>query len=1333
MKSLQENEDFSALIADRESYVNANNRKYNNFQIFEFLAGLYDDPSHFVYEILQNAEDEGAHNVAFELYEDKLVINHNGKDFDFKDVAAITGIAISTKSRDDLNLIGKFGIGFKSVFAITNSPIIYSGKFHFEIQEYVLPRIIPPPPTAIFKTQIILPFNHIKNTPDKVFELISKKLQSLGYPILLFLRNINQIKWRISNGIEGLLTKESKQISEQVRRISFVQEKKTEEWLIFDKNVSSLQTVPTKQKSVKIEIAYQLGKDEYGIETIVPSDFTKLYVFFPTDKATNLNFYIQGPFRTTPARDNIPLENPLNQMLIKEIGTLVAESIQKVKDLGLLNVKFLQTLPIEKKLFAQGDKPFIFIYEKVREEFFKNIEILPTLEGKFTSSSQALIARSNDLRELLTPQQLKFLFNRSHWLIKSITKDQTQVLHDYLINELMIPEITPEKFGGAFSEEFVKLQDDEWIKNLYQFLVGQPSLWERSRFGSKTPILINKPFIRLNDQSHTRPFNDEGIPLAFLPSNSETDYFFKIIKKAIVDDERCKEFFDRLKLKKPDKAAALLQHVVPSYNEGSNEIISEAINLKHLDWIKKTVEDSSYTEKQKEEILNKLRKTSFLYAYNPVSSKKMYKTPLEIYISQIYTGEEDLEIYFEGNENIWFLDGRYANYFPLHFLKQLGCRSEIEVSAKKPEKNGFVILRDSQRNHLRGIKGFDPNCEIEGLETALKKISLKKAKIIWNLIKQNHHQIYGSIEHSTRKEYSDLNTTSQFSKMGNQLIKSAWVPDKDNIFLCPEEMEISNIHIDLDTESEEIRSVFQILRFKNAATQTILDQLPPQIKILYSKFQNINEEEMNQLLQIWESRKARISKQKNNSEKAEVTEPKVDDDTSFEEPEIQDNQVENQVRDLFLQKKFNAIINLLQERPNNTKVLRDFLKYSKISKFPQIDFNQELNPSEPLVTRTIRYTWGGQPYDLQVKNVNGLPLHLNVDNVYFANIVLKLEALLGRKIKSIIPDFAYIIDRIITDGLKKDRIILSLMDDLLKNGQTEPLILTNDNKVLDGNKRLSAAKLSKMMLEEGTIEAEFDITSMTAIILPSNLSKNEFCEIRNDIHCKTEIISHIYRDSTEVLIEIERFRKEGHTNEEIAEKFRLMPSQVQARYEVINIFHDFLKEYSIPEQIAVIQKYSLNDYFLRLQRELEYVKKLDISPKEQIEISDMFRKTAFIWFHNLIESELIMKELIPRVQDVRMLRQSLESPKIREIVNKFLEKEYTGIQYHIFFCTLLEKYSRNNAESRYTEEIQKNLETLFENLKAKKFAMLNKTSLKNFLQNCKRLLELLEDRLKEDV
>ena len=184
---------FQALVEKRKRFIES--VKENNFEVDLLLAGLYSDPSHFIFEILQNAEDVGAKKVSFELFEDRLDIYHNGEDFDFPNIDGITGIGRTTK-RDDLNKIGKFGYGFKSVFAVTQTPLIYSGAYSIKIEDFVFPSMISPDP-SVKRTKITLPFNHPERSKEHVFSLIHNRLEHLGSTALLFLDSIQEIKWKV--------------------------------------------------------------------------------------------------------------------------------------------------------------------------------------------------------------------------------------------------------------------------------------------------------------------------------------------------------------------------------------------------------------------------------------------------------------------------------------------------------------------------------------------------------------------------------------------------------------------------------------------------------------------------------------------------------------------------------------------------------------------------------------------------------------------------------------------------------------------------------------------------------------------------------------------------------------------------------------------------------------------------------------------------------------------------------------------------------------------------------------------------------------------------------
>jgi len=116
---------------------------------------LYSDRSHFVYELLQNAEDALERhfrqnpdntfpcNVQFRLFQNRLEFRHFGEPFNEDDVRGISDVLKGTK-KEDFAQIGKFGIGFKSVYAFTASPQIHSGEESFVVKRYIRPEAIKP-------------------------------------------------------------------------------------------------------------------------------------------------------------------------------------------------------------------------------------------------------------------------------------------------------------------------------------------------------------------------------------------------------------------------------------------------------------------------------------------------------------------------------------------------------------------------------------------------------------------------------------------------------------------------------------------------------------------------------------------------------------------------------------------------------------------------------------------------------------------------------------------------------------------------------------------------------------------------------------------------------------------------------------------------------------------------------------------------------------------------------------------------------------------------------------------------------------------------------------
>src|SRR6266487_4656612 len=100
---------FEELSLMRKKFVESARENKFDKGIRHSTVEKYPDPVHFVYELLQNAEDQGATEAQFQLFVDHLVFNHNGNPFTRADVKNITGIGNSDKPQE-ANKIGRFGI-----------------------------------------------------------------------------------------------------------------------------------------------------------------------------------------------------------------------------------------------------------------------------------------------------------------------------------------------------------------------------------------------------------------------------------------------------------------------------------------------------------------------------------------------------------------------------------------------------------------------------------------------------------------------------------------------------------------------------------------------------------------------------------------------------------------------------------------------------------------------------------------------------------------------------------------------------------------------------------------------------------------------------------------------------------------------------------------------------------------------------------------------------------------------------------------------------------------------------------------------------------------------
>ena len=746
------------------------------------LAHLYSDRTHFIFELLQNAEDARASQVHFSLYPDRLEVTHNGRPFTEADVRGICGLVEGTKA-EDLTTIGRFGIGFKAVYAYTMGPEIHSGREHFRIDHYVRPVEVPVRPLDDGLTLFVFTLDRGQVVPTEAVRAIGMRLRSLRSRTLLFLRHIQSISWTTEDGVQATCRRESS-VEGVGRRVVLTGQHRSrpagEEWLVFDRSVAYTDTTLT------VEIAFRLqGDSESGVCRVVGVRESPLVVFFPTEKETYLQFLIQGPYRTTPARDNVPVNDPLNRELIKGTALLLAETLPRLRDMGLLSLNTLEILPLRSSDFP-ADGMFRPLFERVCDTFRREA-LLPTPDHRFVAARHARLVRGGGLIQLLSDGQLRALFETRSplaWLTDEITETRTPALRSYLLLELEVEEVTPEVVARRLSATFLQKQSDAWIAHFYAFLAGQEALWRGGSDDRTEGLLREKPFIRLQNRTHVKPFRADGLPNAYLPTAAASG--FPTVRHEIASDKKARAFLQKLGLTEPDVVTEVIDVVLPKYcapNVGAIKPAEHAADLRKIFQAFKT--DSA----QGREVLSaRLRETPFLRGVNAATGTRTFRRPGEIYLHT-----PDLDCYFAGNPGAWFLDDTLQRYHSQ--LRALGVSEAVRQqspSTNAQSQGGRVRPRQA----APGLLGFDPDCMLDGLDHAVAHPSAERARYLWNILLPVHiAQIRGAVDGRFMRGRSSPNRHAVLSQMGRALVDAPWLPAPDGSFARPGQLSLDTLPV----------------------------------------------------------------------------------------------------------------------------------------------------------------------------------------------------------------------------------------------------------------------------------------------------------------------------------------------------------------------------------------------------------------------------------------------------------------------------------------------------------------------------------------------------------
>ncbi|KAJ7655660.1 hypothetical protein DFH06DRAFT_1046179 [Mycena polygramma] len=321
-------------------------------------ADLYSSDSHFVFELVQNADDNDyvvgvtpTLKITLESG-NTLVVASNETGFRENQVRAICRIGTSTKN-SSLGYIGEKGIGFKSVFKVADKVFISSGPYKFFFDKLLELGMLTPCwaedcPGLKDWTQFTL---HLSDEIDK--EHLEGYLRDVDPTLLMFLRKLRRLDIRLNDAsfvVERLDSDSGLiQLDHQNRHTGC---SITSKYLPV-KGVIKIGATEKKRPGIfdtEVVLVFPLESD--GSPKITAQ---AVHAFLPIRKY-GFSFLIQGDFLTLASREDVHSDSPWNMAIRDGLVSIFMEAFKEFQRRPELEVVWYKYIPI--KIPESFFKPF---------------------------------------------------------------------------------------------------------------------------------------------------------------------------------------------------------------------------------------------------------------------------------------------------------------------------------------------------------------------------------------------------------------------------------------------------------------------------------------------------------------------------------------------------------------------------------------------------------------------------------------------------------------------------------------------------------------------------------------------------------------------------------------------------------------------------------------------------------------------------------------------------------------------------------------------------------------------------------------------------------------
>lgn len=486
------------------------------------LSGaIFSRSSHFIMELIQNCEDAGlglSHRgeMTIKISRKRVLVVHNARPFNYDDVNAICGIR--TTKKPELGTVGYLGIGFKSVFKITDSPHIFSGEFKFKFDKnawekpdetpwQIIPLHVDELPEQIDpqKTTFYLPFRD-----EKTYEEAREEIKNLGLHLYFFLKWLKRIEIIDEESGETTILEN---LGEQNGIVTLDRNGVKERYLVFRRicevpvNVAEDKTTKeAKRSNVKkreVMVAFKIDENNNLVPVSGAEAYGGVYSFLPlSEERSGARFLVQGDFIVVPGRESINYEALWNHWLIEQIAELVKEAIETFKQNPVWRQQYLSLFEFT-PFWGQPsfEKLFNPKLHQPLQQYLQDSESIPTYDGKFAKPEDAVV--TEDLEDLFTEEDLKKVFREIKNPRKISSKTELGPFGTK-VHRLNILKIRDNK---DFLQEKTKEPNAiEWFEKYYR------KLWEHGR--SPIWVLTENLEIRKEEKVFFKTIPPEVIELS---------------------------------------------------------------------------------------------------------------------------------------------------------------------------------------------------------------------------------------------------------------------------------------------------------------------------------------------------------------------------------------------------------------------------------------------------------------------------------------------------------------------------------------------------------------------------------------------------------------------------------------------------------------------------------------------------------------------------------------------------------------------------------------------------------------------------------------------------